>query len=112
MLKSAFRFRRIGKQLYMIVLSQFRIAMSLLRYIASEMRTEPGSLEIALERVPFRSNRKAALLLCFIAFSRREPNPARWKMVYAAFPLRQAHRTMEARSSVRACLREAEAQAR
>jgi hypothetical protein len=28
-----------------------------------------------LERSPFRSNRKAALLSCFVAFSQREPEP-------------------------------------
>jgi hypothetical protein len=53
MLSSAFRFRRIGKQLWIFVLSHFRIAVSLLRYIASEMRTGPGSLENAPERFPF-----------------------------------------------------------
>jgi hypothetical protein len=72
----------------MLVLSQFRIAVSRLRYIASETRTGPGSLEIALERFPFPLNRKAALHACFIAISRREPGPVRWKLLSSAFRFR------------------------
>jgi hypothetical protein len=59
--------------------SETSVTFSSCRIFAT--RSVPASLENALERFQLPWNLKAALDLCFVAFSRREAFPLRWKML-------------------------------